>query len=260
MYATGHTYELGDHVRTLSYAETMSGEPVRKFDFIERKHAADGIYDQLAAAILRGDIAVGSALPPERELAEQFGVSRTIARQAVHRIAELGLVRVRQGGPTIVLDSARSNDVRLLALRFRINPKTDEAKREFLERRMLEGFALVQLAAHHASNEDLAAIVVMLDEYAAKGTPEQDNAAFELAFWTKMADCTKNQFYIGQLAFWNHLIAERGRESTDSSVPSSTRLMFYRELMRRLVEGLDAPQFYLDTLRPIVLGSPPKRR
>lgn len=235
-------------------------EPARKFEFIERKHAADGIYDQLAAAILRGDIPVGSALPPERELAEQFGVSRTIARQAVHRVAELGLVRVRQGGPTLVVDSTRSTDVRLLALRYRINPTSPTAKREFVERRMLEGFALVQLASHHATNEELDGIAAMLEDYANKGAPEEENAMFELAFWTALADCTKNPFYIGQLAFWNHLIAERGREATDSSVPSATRLMFYRELVRRLVEGLDAPQFYLDTLRPIVLGSPPKRR
>jgi DNA-binding FadR family transcriptional regulator len=241
------------------YARTLAAEPAKKFEFIERKHAADGIYDQLAVAILRGDFAVGSALPPERELAEQFGVSRNIARQAVHRIAELGLVRVRQGGATIVQDSSQSTDVRLLALRFRVNPRTDAQKREFVERRMLEGFALVQLASHHATNEELAAIHAIIDEYAARGAPEEENAAFELKFWTAMAGATHNQFYIGQLAFWNHLIAQRGRESTDSSVPAVTRLLFYRELLRRLMDGLDAPQFYLDTLRPLVLGSPPKR-
>ena len=35
------------------------------------------------------------------------------------------------------------------------NPTTDTAKREFGERRMLEGFALVQLASHHATDEEL---------------------------------------------------------------------------------------------------------
>ena len=236
----------------------MANEPARKFEFIQRKHAADGIYDQLAVAILRGDFAVGQALPPERELAEQFGVSRTIARQAVHRIADLGLVRVRQGGATIVCDSSQSTDVRLLALRFRVNPRTDTQKREFVERRMLEGFSLVMLASVHASKEELTDMAAMLDEYAARGAPDEENAQFELKFWTAMAGATHNQFYIGQLAFWNHLISERGRESTSSSVPATTRLLFYRELLRRLIDGLDAPQFYLDTLRPLVL-SPSKR-
>ena len=237
----------------------MGVVPIRKFETIERKHAADEIFDQLSAAIVRGDFPVGQPLPPERELAEQFGVSRTIARQAVHRIAELGLVRVRQGGATIVQDSSRSTDVRLLAMRFRVNPRTDQQKQEFLERRMLEGFALVQLASYRATAEDIATIEVLIDGFAERGSTEEEGPAFERTFWTAMAEATHNQFYIGQLAFWNHLVEERGREAADSSIPAATRVMFYRELVRRIAGGLDAPQFYLDTVRPIVLGSPPKR-
>ncbi len=74
------------------------------FQTARRSHVADDVFDQVAAAILRGDLAPGSSLPPERALAEQFGTSRIIARQAIHRLAEYGLVRVRQGGATIVLD------------------------------------------------------------------------------------------------------------------------------------------------------------
>jgi GntR family transcriptional repressor for pyruvate dehydrogenase complex len=50
---------------------------VRKFEVVRREHAADRIFDQLAEAIMRGDLAPGSALPPERSLAEEFGVSRS---------------------------------------------------------------------------------------------------------------------------------------------------------------------------------------
>ena len=237
----------------------MGALPIRKFETVERRHAADSIYDQLAGAILRGDFPVGQPLPPERELAEQFGVSRTIARQAVHRLAELGLVRVRQGGATIVQDSSRSTDVRLLAMRFRVNPRTAEQRREFGERRMLEGFALIQLATYHATSDDLAALGAVIDAQVGRGAGEDEGLTFERDFWTAMAQATHNQFYIGQLAFWNHLVAEHGREPSETAIPAAARSAFYRELVRRISGGLDASQFYLDTVRPLVLGSPPKR-
>jgi GntR family transcriptional regulator, transcriptional repressor for pyruvate dehydrogenase complex len=68
---------------------------------IRSKHAADPVFDQLAAAIIDGSIPPGSALPSERELGERFAVSRLIVRQAVHKLADIGLVRVRQGGATM---------------------------------------------------------------------------------------------------------------------------------------------------------------
>lgn len=237
----------------------MSAEPIRKFETIERKHAADTIFDQLSGAILRGEFRVGEPFPPERELAEQFGVSRTIARQAVHRLAELGLVRVRQGGATIVQDSKRATDARVLSMRLRANPRTEADKREFQERRMCEGFALVQLASYHATNEDIGAITAIVERYAALPAAEQRPNDFERDFWTAMAEATHNQFYIGSIALWNHLVAEQGREAADSNIPETTRVLFYRELLRRIAGGLDAPKFYLDTVRPIVLGEPPKR-
>ena len=59
----------------------------------------------LVDAIVRGDLAPGSSLPPEAVLCEQFGVSRTVIRESVKRIEEKGLVTVAQGRGTQVLDA-----------------------------------------------------------------------------------------------------------------------------------------------------------
>src|SRR5262249_20409020 len=93
-----------------------------QFAPVARSHAAADLFEQVASAILSGQLAPGSALPPERTLAEQFGVSRIIARQALHRLAEIGLVRVRQGGSTIVLDPEECTDLRLIELVYRMGP------------------------------------------------------------------------------------------------------------------------------------------
>ena len=59
----------------------------------------------LVDAIVRGDRAPGSSLPPEAVLCEQFGVSRTVIRESVKRIEEKGLVTVAQGRGTQVLNA-----------------------------------------------------------------------------------------------------------------------------------------------------------
>ena len=73
-------------------------------ELLRRRPIAYEVFDQLAREILIGERAVGSALPPERELAQRFGVSRLVLRQAIHRLADMDLVRVRQGGATLVLE------------------------------------------------------------------------------------------------------------------------------------------------------------
>jgi DNA-binding FadR family transcriptional regulator len=235
------------------------GDAAKKFESIPRKHAADTIYEQLAGAILQGDFKIGDALPPERELAEQFGVSRTVARQAVHRIAEIGLVRVRQGGATIVQDFTKSSDLRLVELRYKLGGSTEGGRRDFVERRMLEGFALVLLASYRATKETLEALLTKVEEYAARGAPEEEAANLELEIWTGLAVATGNELYIAQVSWFQRQAQERGVEPVRSNIPASARVAFYTELFHRLLQGRDAATFYLDTLRPFVLGPPPRR-
>ncbi len=69
---------------------------------------------QLRSAILEGDIAPGERLPPERELAERFGVNRVTVRSALTRLARQNLVAVRQGSGYVVRDYRRVGGPELL--------------------------------------------------------------------------------------------------------------------------------------------------
>lgn len=60
------------------------------------------VVHDLVAAIVTGAVAEGQSLPPEAELAAQFGVSRTVIRESVKRLEEKGLVIVSQGRGTAV--------------------------------------------------------------------------------------------------------------------------------------------------------------
>ena len=59
--------------------------------------ASSSIADQIRSAIVTGRLTAGERLPPERELAEQFGVSRVTVRDALRALEAMGLIEVRVG-------------------------------------------------------------------------------------------------------------------------------------------------------------------
>src|SRR5690554_8196376 len=108
----------------------MSPQPIAP------KRLADTIVEQLETMILEGALKPGQRLPPERVLAEQFGVSRPSLREAVQRLAAKGLLTSRQGGGNFVTESLGSSFSDPLVLLLENRP---EAHRDLLEfRRTLE--------------------------------------------------------------------------------------------------------------------------
>ena len=222
---------------------------------VRRAHAADDVFEQLAAAILRGELEVGAPLPPERVLADRFGVSRIVVRQGVHRLAEMGLVRVRQGGASIVLDPNDASDLRVLALFYRFAPATSRRARDvadMIEKQYLQGLSIVEVAARHAGERDLRAITELVE--AAAGDPAQlaRFAEFEERFWRALSAAAKNRVFRMEVAWWYEALADRPIPRAVAKAAPAVRIAFYRELARRLAAG-DAPtEFYLSVMRPIL--------
>ncbi len=76
---------------------------------IQSRRLYQQIADQLRTMIDNGEFPPGSYLPPERELSQQFGVSRTSLREALIALEVIGLVRVRVGDGVIVLPPEKRN-------------------------------------------------------------------------------------------------------------------------------------------------------
>jgi GntR family transcriptional regulator, transcriptional repressor for pyruvate dehydrogenase complex len=64
------------------------------------------IAEQIEKRILSGELRKGDRLPPERDLAEQFHASRTAVREAMKILAQKGLVEMRPGRGTTIIDGA----------------------------------------------------------------------------------------------------------------------------------------------------------
>ena len=104
---------------------------------VKQAKLSDVILRQLEALILEGSLQAGEKLPPERELAKQFDVSRPSLREAIQKLEAKGLVNRRQGGGTFVSDQILSG---LSDPLFELMSQSNESQFDLLEfRHGIEG-------------------------------------------------------------------------------------------------------------------------
>ncbi|MFB7251207.1 FadR/GntR family transcriptional regulator [Microbacterium sp. NPDC056234] len=70
---------------------------------------SEPVIRDIADSIVTGEIEPGQALPPESVICEEFGVSRTVVRESLQRLAEKGLLSAQQGRGTIVTERSQWN-------------------------------------------------------------------------------------------------------------------------------------------------------
>jgi DNA-binding FadR family transcriptional regulator len=75
---------------------------MKAFSKIKFQSRADLVVDKITNSIINGELSDGELLPPENQLCEIFGVSRSILREAIRVLVSKGLVEVRQGHGTLV--------------------------------------------------------------------------------------------------------------------------------------------------------------
>lgn len=68
----------------------------------DNRALSERITSQISDAIISGELKPGDRMPPERVLAEQFGVSRTVIRDAIKTLSGRGIVRVKRGAGIFV--------------------------------------------------------------------------------------------------------------------------------------------------------------
>ena len=118
---------------------------------IRQPKLSDVIEQQLEFLILEGTLRPGEKLPPERELAKQFDVSRPSLREAIQRLEAKGLLLRRQGGGTFVQSSLWQSFSDPLVELLSDHP---ESQYDLLEtRHALEGIA-AYYAALRSTDED----------------------------------------------------------------------------------------------------------
>jgi len=123
-----------------------------KFQPIKPKKVSTQIADQIRSSILSGEFTPGDKLPPERELAEMFGVSRPSVREALNVLASSGLVQSYQGGGTVVMSLVDTSGTNTLSDLIRV--QQDRALDVIEVRKCMESWT-AWYAAERALPEDI---------------------------------------------------------------------------------------------------------
>jgi GntR family transcriptional regulator, transcriptional repressor for pyruvate dehydrogenase complex len=154
---------------------------------------AQTVVDGLKRHILAGDLPPGAKLPSEKDLIEEYAVSRTVVREAVSRLQAEGLVETFQGRGSFVLlvpepstfrlesSALRSHRDVLAMLDFRIGVESEAAA----------------LGARNIRPRSAKAVREALADFAAADPDTAVEADF--AFHRAIAVATGNRFYVDLL-------------------------------------------------------------
>ena len=148
------------------------------------------ITEQIERRILSGDLKIGDQLLPERELAEQFGVSRTAVREAVKTLRQKGLVEVQPGRGTFITNGTTRAVRHSLDLMMRIGYAAGSG--DLVEVREILEPEIAALAAARAGAEHIA---VMREAVATMDAALKDPDRFieaDLDFHLALAGATQN--------------------------------------------------------------------
>jgi GntR family transcriptional regulator, transcriptional repressor for pyruvate dehydrogenase complex len=157
---------------------------------IQASRLYEQIVQQIEESILKGELTEGSQLPAERDLAKQFGVSRTAVREAIKALQEKGLVDAFPGRGTFVTNGP-PNSMRRSLDRI-IKSGEPEGRAYLVEVREILEPEIAALAAVRATDEDLAE---MRDAVYAMDHERQDSDAFieaDLDFHLALAEAAGN--------------------------------------------------------------------
>lgn len=127
------------------------------------------VYEEVAARLRRliaeGRLRPGDRLPPERELAAAFGVSRTSVRDAIRALQMAGLLEPRQGEGTVVREV--SSESIMAPLASALLARRDLLADLMAVRKMIEP-AMAREAARRATPEEIEQMEAILRRQAAK--------------------------------------------------------------------------------------------
>ncbi|NKQ52496.1 FadR family transcriptional regulator [Amycolatopsis sp. K13G38] len=152
----------------------------------------DAVADNLRGEILSGRYAPGEYLPPARELAERYEVTRTSLKHALMRLVESGLLEIRHGVGTRVLDYEQRGGLDLLPMLVAAN--APGWAQSIFEVRAEVGALIAVRAAARATDEQRAGLGELAGRVRAATTPDAAQLA-ECEWHRALARATGNRVY-----------------------------------------------------------------
>jgi GntR family transcriptional repressor for pyruvate dehydrogenase complex len=190
---------------------------------------SDKVAGMMLETILSKRLNVGDRLPSERELGEQFGVSRTVVREAVRELVAKGVIEVRSGSGLRVAAVAASAVSESMSLFLRGGSLDFEKVHEV--RAVLE-VHIAGLAAERATPEDIGALRAVHERMQAESGDVEAAARDDLEFHRVVARATQNELYLVLLDSIGGSLIDIRRENLGSGSAPATLEQHERVLDR----------------------------
>lgn len=191
-----------------AYARSENGEEkVNEFAQLQRGPSlASQVTQNMLDSISAGQFKAGDWLPSERELSEQFGVSRTVIREAVRGLQAKGVIEVRSGRGARIA-SVNSTQVSETLTLFMNGAQSQQllGATEISEVRETLELRLVELACERATDADVALISETVDAMGDSSQGE-DAAVHDAEFHRRIALATHNALFVALLESLNSVM------------------------------------------------------
>ncbi|MGH9469166.1 MAG: FadR/GntR family transcriptional regulator [Terriglobia bacterium] len=190
----------------------------------------------LSEHIITGKYAANTFLPPERELCQQMGVSRTVVREAIKLLESSGLVRIQRGLGTLVLEPRGESVSRPLKVLLR--RKTDMVK-HLLETRSILEVAIAALAARRRTEENLEAMERALMAMRERPSEPEGYVDADVAFHAEITRASQNPTLGILLEPLGELLRESRMATFSGPRMVKTRLRQHEEIFAMIRDGND---------------------
>jgi DNA-binding FadR family transcriptional regulator len=178
-----------------------------KLDKVSRgPHLPTLVASSISREIARGRLKPGDQLPTVQALAETFGVSRNVVREAIARLASEGLVWSQQGRGAFVAEAPKST---VLKIDHAALHQDGDAFRSLFELRGALEVRAASLAADRRTDEDFDAMRRALATMTASPYGSVAWLEADLEFHRAIAAATRNDYLVQFIGF----VAERVRQS-----------------------------------------------
>lgn len=160
---------------------------------IIRISTADAVVNFFKEEIIAGRLVAGSALPSERLLTEQFGISRFSLREGLARLNALGIINIIHGKGAFVADHLNQKSLTDVFLPIFQSTETDIGKQLF-EARFLIETEIAVLACERRTEEDIYRFKECIEKMKLNNKNSVEFAQADYDFHFHIAECAHNIF------------------------------------------------------------------
>lgn len=217
-----------------------------------KRSLAEQVVGRITEMIINGDLVAGDRLPPEVELAEKMGVSRTALREGMRTLEAQGLLETKAGVGTLV--KALGADQLVQPLTLLVNASGGAISfEEFHAVRTIIEVETAALAANNATEDQLATLRKLMADMETSAGDVEEFASFDASFHQTVATMSGNPLLGLFLGALRALLEDHIRQVVGHIDPEKDVLPYHAAILDAIVnrDAVTARDAMQDHLRQV---------